>query len=331
MDRFRVAVTDFIVDDLAPERERLDQIADVVALDLKSETELIARVGEFDAIMAFHKLPWTRAVLATMSRCKILVRCGVGYDNVDTAYARSVGLDVANVPDYGTEEIADSAIGLMLALVRGINLLNNRLQRGLGPWNHTQAAPVHRLRGRVYGIIGCGHIGTAAALRAKALGMDVVYFDPYKPAGFDKSLGIRSVESLEELVKQSFVVSPHCLLTPETTNLIDAKAIAMMPPGSFIVNTSRGAVVDLQAVVAAIESGHLAGAGIDVLPEEPPAEDHPLIVAWRNPASRCHDRVIINPHAAFYSVEGLFEMRSKGAEACRRALSGLPVKTIVNR
>lgn len=329
MAKFRVAVTDFIADDLAPEREELAGLAEVTALEAKSHSDLES-IGEFDAVMAFHTIEWTAAILARMGRCKLLVRCGVGYDNVDTAAARSLGLNVANVPDYGTEEIADSAIGMMLSLTRGVNYCNNRLQRGLKPWRYTMAAPLHRLRGRVFGIVGCGQIGTAAAMRAKAIGMDVAFYDPYKPAGFDKAIGVRQVDNLLELLNQSYVVSVHCLLNPETRNLIDAKAIAAMPSSSYLVNTSRGAVVDLNSIPGAIATGQLAGVGIDVFPDEPPPDDHPLVVAWKNPEHPCHDRVILNPHSAFYCVEGLEEMRRKGAANCRRALLGQSIKNIVN-
>src|SRR5262249_8456834 len=150
-------------------------------------------------------------------------------------------------------------------------------------WMYSQASPVHRLRGRVFAIIGLGRIGTAAAMRAKALGMDVAFYDPYKQDGYDKALGIRRVETLDELLKQAFVLSMHCPRTPETHGMIGAKELAKMSMGSYLVNTARGAVVDTSAVPAAIASGRLAGAGIDVLATEPPSDDDPLIRAWRDP------------------------------------------------
>jgi D-3-phosphoglycerate dehydrogenase/C-terminal binding protein len=257
------------------------------------------------------------------------VRCGVGFDNVDHAFARERAIPVANVPDYGTEEVADTAIGMALALARGITLLNSRLRASQGPWSHIQTAPLQRLRGRVFGVVGLGRIGTAAALRAKALGLDVAFYDPYKPDGYDKALGIRRVETLEELLAESHVLSLHCPLSPETRRMVDAAALARMPKGSFLINTARGDIVDTAAVAPAIASGQLAGAAIDVLPEEPPVND-PLVRAWRDPSHPAHDRVLINPHSAFYSEEGLLDMRVKGAEACRRALLGLPVRTVVN-
>jgi D-3-phosphoglycerate dehydrogenase/C-terminal binding protein len=254
----------------------------------------------------------------------------VGFDNVDRAAARARGINVANVPDYGTEDVADSAIGMMLTLARGIHYLNDRLQQGFGAWTYTQAQPVHRLRGRVFGIVGIGRIGTATALRARALGMDVVFYDPFAPQGRDKSLGVRAVETLEELLEQAHVVSLHCPLTEQTHHIMNRQTIGRMRPGSFLVNTARGGVVDVLAVLEAITSGHLRGAAIDVLEAEPPPADHPLIVAWRDPNHPAHGRIIINPHAAFYSEEGSLDMRIKGSQNCRRVLLGQAPHNVVN-
>ncbi|MCZ2342828.1 MAG: C-terminal binding protein [Bacteroidales bacterium] len=328
--RFRVVIADFITDDLAPERRILEDIADVTALDASTEQELIGHADNADAIMLYHNLSLTRETISRLTQCKLIVRCGVGFDNVDRTLARERGIPVANVPDYGTEEVADSAIGLLLTLTRGIHLYNARLQRQLGPWSYTQAAPIPRLRGRVVGLIGLGRIGAATAIRAKALGCDVVFVDPFTPDGTDKALGIRRVETLRELLEQAFVVSLHCPLTENTRHIVGAAEIAAMPMGSFLINTARGACVDVRAIPDAIRSGRLAGAGIDVLPEEPPADDHPLLRAWRDPADPCYDRVIINPHSAFYSEEGLQDMRIKGAQTVRRALLGQTQRNIVN-
>ena len=329
MPRPRVVITDFVADDLAPEREVLGGVADVVALNATREAEVAGKLTDADAVMMFHVITMSAATLDQLTRCKVIARGGVGYDNIDWKYARTRGIPVVNVPDYGTEEVADAAIAHVLALVRGVNLYNSQLRRGLA-WDHASAAPLTRLRGKVFGVVGLGRIGTATALRVKALGMDVVFYDPYKSDGYDKALGVRRAETLVELLKQSFVVSPHCPLTPETKHLIDAKAIALMPRGSYLVNTSRGGVVDTTAIPAAIRSGQLAGAGIDVFEQEPPPDDHPLVKAWRDPNDPCHDRVLITPHAAFYSEEGLRDIRVKAATACKRALLGEPLRNVVN-
>ncbi|WP_439625320.1 C-terminal binding protein [Gemmata sp.] len=330
MPPFRVVVADFITDDLLAERNVLGDLADVVSLDARSEADLVGQVETADAVMLYHNIVIGRDTISRLKQCKLIVRCGVGFDNVDHRFARERGIPVGNVPDYGTEEVADSAIGMMLSLTRGINFFNSRLQRSHGDWSFMPVAPLHRLRGQVFGVIGLGRIGTAAALRAKALGMDVAFYDPHKQDGYDKANGFRRVEALDDLLKQSFVLSVHCPLTPETRHIVDARAISLMPDRSFLVNTARGGTVDATAIPAAIRSGKLAGAGIDVLPIEPPPADHPLLVAWRDPADPCHDRVILNPHSAFYSEQGLLDMRIKGSQACRRALLGEPLRNVVN-
>jgi D-3-phosphoglycerate dehydrogenase/C-terminal binding protein len=328
--RFKIAVTDFIIDSLEPEKQILGDLGDVFACDAYDERQLWGKIEDVDAIMIYHNISITRATIERLTRCKLIVRCGVGFDNVDRAFARERGIPVCNVPDYGTEEVADSAIGMMLAMTRGISVLDSRLKRRAGEWRYTEVAPLRRLRGRVFGIIGLGRIGTAAATRAKAIGMEVAFLDPYKLDGYDKALGVRRVETFDELLRQAHVLSIHCPLTPETGHLIDAVAMAKMPPGSYLVNTARGAIVKTSDVPQAIASGQLAGAAIDVLEHEPAADDDPLVVAWRDPKHPAHDRVIVNPHAAFYSEEGLMDMRTKGSDACRRALLGMPLRNVVN-
>ena len=330
MARFRVVVADFVTDALQPERDILGDIADIAALDANTEADLSGKIEDADAVMVYHNIAITKTTIANLKQCKLIVRCGVGFDNVDHVFARSRGIPVGNVPDYGTEEVADSAIGMALALARGINFFNRRLQREAGPWAYMQGSPILRLRGHVFGIIGLGRIGTAVAIRAKAIGMDVAFYDPLKPDGHDKALGIRRVEKLDDLLKQAFILSLHCPLTPETKHIVDARALSVMQNGTFLVNTARGGTVDASAIPPAIRSGKLAGAAIDVLAQEPPSNDHPLLVAWRDPNDPCHDRVILNPHSAFYSEEGLLDMRVKGAQACRRALLDEPLRNVVN-
>jgi C-terminal binding protein len=326
----KVVITDFISDAMEPERRILGDLAEVTAINGQSEDDLLGRIEDADAIMVYHFLCVTRKTIERLKHCKLIVRCGVGYDNIDHALARQHGIPVANVPDYGTEEVADSAIGLLLAMTRGIARLNSQLREGVEPWSYTQAIPLYRLRGRVLGIVGLGRIGTAVAVRGKALGMDVAFYDPYKPSGYDKSLGIRRVERFEELLKQSHVLSLHCPSTAETFHMINRQTLAMLPAGAYLVNTARGAVVDAAILPEALASGQLAGAGIDVLEQEPPPADHPLLTAWRDPRHFAHHRLVLNPHLAFYCEEGLIDERVKGAEACRRALRSEPIPNVVN-
>jgi C-terminal binding protein len=328
--RPKVVIADFLTGALDVERQILGDIAEVVALDASCEADLLECVEDADAMMVYHLISLTSETMQRLKRCRLIVRCGVGYDNVDCAAARAAGISVANVPDYGTEEVADSAIGMMLTLARGIHQFNSLLRDQAAPWSHLEAGPILRLRGRVFGIIGLGRIGTATALRAKAFGMDVAFYDPYVPDGRDKSLGVRRIETLDELLSISYAVSAHCPLTDETRHIMRSETVSKMPRGSFLINTARGAVVDTTCIAEAIASGQLAGVGIDVFELEPPADDHPLVAAWRNPKHPAHHRVILNPHAAFYSEEGLMEMRVKGSQACRRALLGETIRNVVN-
>lgn len=329
-NRARVVIADFQHGSLEVEQSVIGELASVESLDVTREDQMWGRCEDADAIMVYHTIRITRATIERLTQCRLIVRCGVGYDNVDFEYARSRGIPVANVPDYGTEEVADSAIGHMLALTRGINYQNTFLRPAGTRWHFSHVVPLRRLRGEVFAVLGLGRIGTAAAVRAKALGMDVAFYDPYKADGYDKALGVRRIESLDELLAQAMVVSCHCPLTPETHHMIDAPAIDKMPMGSYLINTARGGIVDVSAIPAAVASGRLAGAGIDVLPQEPPPDDHPLIVAWRDPRHPAHHRVILNAHNAFYSEQGIRDMRVKGAEACRRMLLGAPLRNIVN-
>lgn len=327
--RPQVVITDLLQDDLAPERAVLGELADVVALNAQCEADLRGRVEQAQALIVYHLVSVTAPLIERLEACRIIVRGGVGFDNVDGPAARRRGIPLANVPDYGTEEVADTALGLMLALTRGIQRADSRLHAG-DEWSYTVATPLVRLRGRVLGIIGLGRIGTAMALRGKALGMDVAFYDPYKPDGFEKALGVRRAESLAELLGQALVVSVHCPLNAETRHLINAQTIAAMPRDSYLVNTARGGIVDASAVPPALRSGHLAGAALDVLEQEPPSDHDPLLVAWRDSQHPARHRLILNPHLAWYSVDGQLELRRKTAEACRRALLGLPLRNVVN-
>ena len=328
--RFKVVVTDFINDSFEIEKGVLGDLADILGLEATTEEELVGKIEDADALIVYHVITITEKTIARLESCKVISRGGVGFDNVDGSSARARGIDVCNVPDYGTEEVADTALGMTLALVRGIAFYNSRLRDERDEWDYRQAVPLWRLRGRVFGIVGLGRIGTAAALRAKALGMKVLYHDPYKPLGYDKSLGVTRVNALSDLLPQSHIVSLHCPLTEETRHLINATTLGEMRDGAYLINTARGGVVDVSILPEALRCGKLAGAGIDVLETEPPNPDDPLIRAWRDPNHPAHDRLILTPHAAFYCEEGLAEIRRKGAENCRRALLGEPVVNVVN-
>lgn len=317
--RLRVVMTDFM-DEATVEEPILGAIADLVTAQSRNEDELAPFVAEADALIAYHDINHIgEATFARAPRCKGIVRAGVGYNNIDLAAAGRRGIVVCNVPDYGSEEVADHAIMLLLAVARRMLPCSTAIRAGV--WDHKIAYGTPRLRGKTLGIVGCGRIGSATALRAKALGLDVVFYDPYLPEGHDKALGIRRVWELADLMKQSHFVSAHCYLDPRSTHLINAEALALMPRGGIVINTARGPVIDQEALIAALESGHLAGAGLDVCEREPLDDDR----------LRNHPDVVLTPHSAFYSVEGFIELRRKTAEEVLRILRGERPRNLVNR
>jgi phosphoglycerate dehydrogenase-like enzyme len=262
------------------------------------------------------------ADLSRFPRLKVVVRLGVGYDRLDRAACAERGILVCNVPDYGTAEIADHAIALTLALRRGL-LLYHDLQRAEPPpaWGYVASPLVRRLEGQVFGIVGLGRIGTAAALRAKALGFRVMFFDPKLPNGVDRALGIQRARTLPELLAAANVLSLHPLLSPETRGLIGEAELRRLPEGAIVVNTSRGPVLDLDGLAACLRDNHLAGAGLDVLPVEPPPQPEPaLLRAYRAREPWLMGRLIVTPHSAFHAPESLADIRLKGAETMRDVL-----------
>jgi phosphoglycerate dehydrogenase-like enzyme len=281
-----------------------------------------------DAILLWHDVTLDSAAMAKLDRCRVIVRFGVGVDNVDLAAAAARGICVCNVPDYGTNDVADHTIALLLALCRGLFGYDAAARQGMWSWESVEN--LHRLTGAVLGIIGLGRIGTAAARRAQAHGMRVVFYDPYKEYGYGKALGVDRVSELPALLRQVEAVSVHVPLTDETRGMVGEEFTQSLKPGAVLINTSRGATMDLDAVERALRSGQLRGAGLDVLPQEPPDPNHPLIKAWREQEPWLLGRLIITPHAAFYNTESYIEMRTKAAREALRVLNGARPRNCVN-
>lgn len=300
------------------ERPFLDDVADVTTVWLEYNAPFPPEVWNSHALILWHGPLVTPAVIAQLKNCRAIIRNGVGFDTVDVAAAAAAGIPVCNVPDYGTEEVADHAIALTLALYRQLFPLDVEAKQ-LG-WKIGVAGKMRRLRTQTFGILGLGRIGTATALRAKAFGFRVVFYDPYVPNGTHKAVGVERVASLDELLQISDTISIHCPSTTETRGMIGASEIARMKPGSFLVNTARGDVVKKAPVFAALHNGHLGGAGLDVVEEEP----------LRTAAEAATPNLIVTCHAAFCSPEGMVEMRSTSAKIARAAVLGQPVWNRVN-
>jgi phosphoglycerate dehydrogenase-like enzyme len=320
-------------DDAEIEREVLGDLADVVL-----HHELVAeRIPDEDwrragALIVYYGVPIDRDLVGRLDGCRLLVRAGVGYDHIDIAACAARGIPVCNVPDYGTTEVADHAIALMLALARGLVSYHARLLADPHAGWHWSGAPlVRRLRGGTFGIVGLGRIGTAASRRAKALDMDVGFYDPYLPDGVELAHGYRRYDTLEGLLAASDVVSLHCPLTAGNRNMINAAALSAIKRGALLINTARGGLVDLEALEAALRDGQLGGTGLDVLPGEPPDPQHPLVQAFRRREPGLDGRLLLTPHVAWFSPDGQADLRRKSAETVRDFLVAGRLRNCVNQ
>lgn len=302
----------------AVERTVLDGTAEVRTIAMDFNDPLPPAAFDADALLLWHNIPVGAELMGRLKKCRALIRNGVGFDSVDAQAAAAHGIPVCNVPDYGTEEVADHAMALTLALYRQLFPLDAEAKR-LG-WQINVSAKMRRLRTQVFGIVGLGRIGTATALRAKAFGFRVIFFDPHLTNGVHKSLGIQRVSTLDELLREADAVSIHCPSNAETRGLIGSREIALMKPTAFLVNTARGDIVQKAPVLAALREGRLAGAGLDVVENEP----------LRSKEEAATPNLIVTCHAAFCSPEGMIEMRTTSAKIARAAVRGEKVWNRVN-
>jgi lactate dehydrogenase-like 2-hydroxyacid dehydrogenase len=330
-----MALTLLFPDSRSPQ---LDIERDVVGPDV----ELInARKDRFDAIegsvwersdgIVVRYVPIDAKAISHLKRARIVVRNGVGFDIVDLKACGEAGIAVCNVPDYGTTEVADSAIAMMLTFARGTASLDAALRANLKEgWTHVHNVTARRLRGACFGVIGLGRIGTAAALRARAFGMNVWFYDPYLPNGAELAFGFTRTRTLPELLGAANVVTIHTPLTEETRALIDSSAIAAMKPGAYLINTARGPICDTAALLQGLKSGKLAAVGLDVLPKEPATLDDPLVAAWNANEPWIRGRMLLNPHSAFYSQDSFVDLRRKAIQTAYFYLRDGKLENCVN-
>jgi D-3-phosphoglycerate dehydrogenase len=274
-----------------------------------SAEDILAVARDADAVLVtYAKLPGE--LLRQLKRCKAIGRFGLGVDNIDVPAARELGIVVTYVPDYCMQEVSDHAMALLLALARKIPFSNKLVQAGR--WEMPAVAPLRRIEGQTLGLIGFGNIPRALAPKAKAFGLRVIAHDPYVAKNVLASYAVEGV-SFDELLATSDLISVHAPLTPATRGLINAAAFAKMKKGVLLVNTARGPLIDEPALLAALDSGQVGAAGLDVIATEPPPANSPLLG---------RDNLILTPHTGFYSVEALKELQTKCASDVARVLSG---------
>ncbi|GHU43757.1 hypothetical protein FACS1894190_14550 [Spirochaetia bacterium] len=298
----------------------------------KSEDDLPDSISRLEACMVWHELQVTKTTIDRLKNCKVIVCVGVGFNNVDTKYAGSAGIPVVNIPDYGTNDVADHTFALLLSLCRKITTYNSKLKENPAlNWDVSLGGVIHRLTNAKLGIAGLGRIGTAVAGRAKAFGMDVSFYDPYIPDGYDKSLNIKRFSDLKSMFAVSDYICIHTPLTDETYHMIGAEVLESAKTGITLINTARGAIVDLDAVYNSLKSGKLGTFASDVMEIEPPENANPLIRAFSKGEPWLDGRMILTPHSAFYAVESRHEMREKAARQMWNAVNGIPLRNCVNK
>jgi lactate dehydrogenase-like 2-hydroxyacid dehydrogenase len=313
----KIVMTDLLAE-AEIEAEILQAIGNIKTLMATKEQEIWGHVEDADALIVWHEVSISRKTINRLKNCKIIARAGTGYDNIDIVAAAEKNIPVTNIPDYGTEEVADSAICLILNLMRRTYHVCNCVKNGDYRWQDAFGAT--RIRGSILGIVGLGRIGTALALRAKTFGFDLLFFDPFLPDGVEKALGIRRATTLAELLQESKIVSLNCSLSDENRYMMNEKAFKIMRRDAYLVNTARGGLVKESALINALEKGEIAGAAIDVLENEPNI----------NPKLREIPNLYLTPHSAFYSDESFVELRQKCALEVKRVLSGEEAKNVVN-
>lgn len=291
------------------EREIIEKIgAEFVAEKCETEEDVIARCQDADVLLSMG-IPITKRVIAALEKCRAIVNYGIGVDTIDIPAATEAGICIANVPDFCWDEVADTAMSLLLAITRKVVLLNNLIKKGV--WSRQPAKPVYRFRGQILGIIGFGNIGRTFYKKALPFGFKIIAYDPYVSKESIRDYAVELVP-LEQLLRTSDIISIHAPLTPETRGMIGEAELKQMKPTSYIINTGRGPIIKGEALYKALKEGWIAGAGLDVMEKEPPDPNDPLLTL---------DNIVMTPHYASYTEEAYHELKVKVAEGAVQVLT----------
>ena len=314
----KVVLTDYVWESLDVEKKTLEGLASLVALQTKKPEDFLAEAEDCDALLNTYAGPISSAVMTRMPKCKIIARYGIGVDTIDLGAATAAGIIVTNNPTYCIEEVAEHTLALLLACARKIALYD-RLVR-TGRWDVPPGKPMFRLVGRALGLVGFGNIARAVAVRAAAFGMRILYYDPF--VATDQFPVPGEKRELVALLGESDFVSLHPPLIPETRGMMNDDTFARMKPTAFLVNCSRGPIVDTPSLVRALDAGRIAGCALDTTDPEPLPDPHPL---------RHRENVIITPHAAWYSEQAMVGLQAGAPNEVLRVLTGeWPVHVVNN-
>lgn len=323
--KIHAVVTDYIEDNLdweAAELAKADIGFAAHQLKFKPEADVLAKVAGADVIVV-NMVKFDASLIAKLDRCKLLIRHGIGYDNVDVAACTRKGIVFAYQPDYCVEDVAEHAIALVFACARKVVWSRQTLDESSarGQWDFSKLFPIHRMDGKTLGIVGLGRIGGAVARKLKGFGMRILAFDPCLSDEQKRKAGVAFV-GLEQLLRESDYVTLHTPVTDETRHLINARTLGLMKPTAYLVNTARGPIVDAEALAAALRAGTIAGAAIDVFDVEPPPRAHPLFDA---------PNAILTPHIGWASEEAGWEIRKSILADILAFAQGKTARCVVNK
>ena len=314
----KVVLTDYVWESLDVEKQILTGVAELVPLQTKTPGEFLAAAADCDALLNTYAGPITADAMAKMPKCRIIARYGIGVDTIDLEAATAAGIIVTNNPTYCIEEVAEHTMALILACARKVAFYDRQVRAG--SWAVPPGKPLFRLAGSTLGLVGFGNIARQVAVRAAAFGMKVVYADPFVKEGQFGEPG--SKVELTDLLHNSDFVSAHPPLTSETRRMFNDDTLSRMKPTAFLVNCSRGPVVDTEALVRALDAKTIAGCALDTTDPEPLPNPHPL---------RGRENVIINPHVAWYSETAMVGLQAGAPNEVRRVLSGEWPVNVVNK
>ena len=308
----KVVITDYQYDAISQEEAIVRGAGFELVSRQKSTPEQVLEITrDADAIITQY-CNIDKTVIDQLEHCKIIIKYGIGINNIDADAASAKGIYVCNVPDYGIDEVSNHAIALLFALNKKLPVITDALKGG--DWGYSSIVPLRRLAGSTLGLVGFGRIPQAVARKMSGFGVRTIAYDPYCSAERMAVMGVEKVE-IDTLIRESDNISIHCPYTPDTHHMFNAAAFASMKDSAFLINTARGPIIDEQALLEALKAGAIAGAGLDVFESEPITPEHPLLQL---------PNVIATPHCAWYSEEAIRVLQRSVAEEVVRVLQGNP-------
>ncbi len=317
-EKFKIVYTDHGFESIEIERGIIKSAdGNLTVAQCKTAEEVVEVAADADALLV-QWAPVTAEVIARLQQCKVIVRMGIGFDNVDIEAARQKNIPVCNVPDYCINEVADHTLAMALSLARQLQTTDRRVRDG--SWSIIPAGKMPAFHEMTFATVGFGRIARAVHQRARNFSFKLVAYDKFVSSETMLEQGVSSLD-LDALFEQSDIISLHCQLTEETEHLVSAARLQQMKPSSILINTARGSLVDTLALAHALRSGDIAAAGLDVFETEPLADEHPI---------RACGNALLTSHTAWYSESSVPELQKKAAEELVRGLRGKPLQNQVN-